>query len=233
MRTEEQIVYELMNIYHGGQVSNDNVISERLMRSFLRKHRARKIPKFSTYGLTITDECFQHVGTIFLEKTKYYYEKKIPAVIYMDAHGIMVTKNEKEIPVMDRMAFRSSLKNILNKNFPKATMHGDLLILFPGKINECQVDTSSDMGLLLKAFDDEIKSFNDNEKVSIDLSAVLYDPSQAQSYDWTKDPYPCPSEIIDEITISTTQTDLGLMLRQYIDNNVNNISEKQPSNEEI
>lgn len=231
MRTEEQVVYQLLHIYHGGQVSNDNVVGERLMRDFLRKHRATKINKFSKGGLIITDECFQYVGNITMEKGKYYFEKNIPPLIFLEGNGILLSKNDVDIPVMDRSSFRASLRNILNKHFPKASMMGNQLILFPGSIDLCNISLESEMGSLISEFDKEIKSFNDNEKVTVDLHAVLYDPSQAKDYDWTKDPWPTPSEIIDEITTSTTQRDLNLMLRQYVDNNVNNVADKVETNE--
>ncbi|RZV56997.1 MAG: hypothetical protein EX254_10490, partial [Flavobacteriaceae bacterium] len=90
MRSEEQIVDQLLNIYHGGDLSNDNNVNERLMRDFLRKHRASNMIKFTSQGMTVTSECFQPLGTVELEKeTSGDFSRPMPAIILLNYHGII------------------------------------------------------------------------------------------------------------------------------------------------
>ena len=220
MRTEEQIVYELMNIYHGGEITNDTQIDERLMRGFLRKHRASKISKATFEGLTVPSEIFQRLGTVTLEKNEFGdYEVDLPALLRLQGHGINIYKTNYSLPVISREGFRLSKRNIINKSFPKATLFSNKLIIYPGNSDLCNADATSEKEVAVKAFADEIAEFDDNEKITVEVEAVLYDPGQAPDYDWTSDPYPCMSEIIDELTTSTLARDLNLMIRQFVDQN--------------
>ena len=236
MRTEEQIVYQLLNIYHGGSVSNDNVVNERLMRSFLRKHRASKLYKFSKNGLFISSEVFQSIGNIVCEKVtgKNDYVYQLPALIYLDGYGIRLFKDEYAIPVVTRNNYRLSKMNIINSGFPKATIVQQNLNVFPGiDQSTCRTDSESLKEQTVAKFAIEIAEFNDNERITVEVEAVLYDPDDGDQYDWTSDPYPCPSEIVDQLTTSAAAKDLNLMIRQFVDQNVNAKEDKVEINEGV
>lgn len=219
MRTEEQIVYEILNTVHGGQVSGDDTISERLVRSFLRKHRASKLAAHYAAGMNLDDFIFQSLGALEFQKIKDLdYRVQLPAIInFPNNYGIRLSKNGYYIPVVDRHAFELSKKNIVNKSSPKATMDGHFLTLYVGYTDLCNFFADSEKELAVAQLKTELEEIDDVAKVTTDVSAVLYDPGEGLSYDWTRDPYPCPSEIIDKVTTSTLARDLDLMIRTQSD----------------
>jgi len=216
MKTEEQIVYDLQNIISGGRVSADDVTSERLVRSFLRKYRASKMHTFFSKGKNPADYVFQSLGELELVGNGFENEfsASLPAIIHFSGYsGIRISKNRLSIPVLNEEAFELSLANEINKSQPKAKIDGNTLTVFSGLINSCDYHSSSLAQKVVAAFNLESTTVSDELKICVDAKAVLYDPSEALNYDWTKDPYPCPSEIIDQIETSTLDRDFELMIR--------------------
>lgn len=228
MRTEEQIVYEILNIVHGGKVSNDDVISERLIRSFLRKHRASKLYEKYSKGMDVDDFIFQSLGEVeFNLSSNDNYISKLPALINLELNqGVRVNKDGFWIPVVDRTSFSLSKKNIINKSFPKATFNGNSMLIYPGHLDSCNFFDNSEKENVVSLFKKEILTIDDNPKIYAEVEALLYDPDSAPGYDWTKDPWPSPSEIIDKLTTSTLARDLELLIRSSGDNIPNSKSDK-------
>lgn len=234
MRTEESIVDELLNIYYGGEFTQDDDVNERVVRAFLRKHRASRLSYFTIEGQTVGSECFQELGTLTVERgTDGEYAVILPPLILLDYHGIIVQKDGHIIPVTDYFPYRLSKKNYFNKAFPKAAIRGHKLLVWPGIKDLCKQDASSEVYQTVSAFADEIAEFDDNEKITVQVDAVLYNPDDAPGYKWTESPYPCPSEIIDYLTTATASKDLQLMIRQHVDENINNLDDKVRTNEAV
>ncbi len=227
MKTEQQIVYDLLNIVHGGEVSNDNVYSDRLIRSFLRTHRASKMNTFYHKGLSVNDIVFQDLGTLELKKSGNDYSVETPAFInFENNQGVYVTKFGYNIPIMDSEAFDLSKMNFYNNSKPKAKFEYNKLIVFAGCIDECNFLESSLKTKAVKQFVKEYNETDDEPHIFVNVRAVLYDPGDQPGYDWTKDPYPCPSEIIDKIETSTLSRNLDLMIRMKGDQVGNAMSDK-------
>lgn len=224
MRTEEQIVYELLNILYGGKVSNDDYASERLVRSFLRKHRASKINTYYSEGAIIEDVCFQKLENVQFEIVKDLdYKASIPAIVnFKQNFGIRIIKDGYSIPVVRKEAFELSKKNIINKTTPKATIFGNTALIYVGSNDLCNFLEASEKEVLVNSFQEQIAEFDDVAKITADLEVVLYDPDSDPTYDWTTTPYPAPSEIIDQLTTSTLARDLGLLIREKADTLINN-----------
>lgn len=219
MRTEVQIVYDLLNIVHGGRVSADDVISERLVRSFVRKHRASKVNMFFNSGASIADYMFQSLGNLeFKQKDEFEYSSIIPAVINFEKNfGIKISKERFSIPIVTSESYELSLSNPINRSSPKAKLDGQELTIFIGKLDSCNFLESSLHNKVVKSFNEEAKEIDDESKIYALVRAVLYDPSQGLNYNWTRDAYPCPSEIIDQIETSVLARDFDLMIRQRPD----------------
>lgn len=223
MRTEEEIVYDILNVVHGGNVSNDDQISERLVRNFLRKHRAAKLVSYMDRGWSVDDYVFQSLGTLLLEKTGSDYNVPMPALINFDNNeGVKLSKSGYVVPLLNEEAFELSKTNIINKSSPKATFDGQNLKVYVGNIDSCRFLLESPKEIAVTAFNEEIAQTDDNPKIYLDVRAVLYDPEQGKDYDWTRHPYPCPSEIIDQLTTSTHARDLNLLIRKESDKVPNN-----------
>lgn len=219
MRTEEQIVYDLMNILAGGRVSADDVTSERLMRSFLRKHRASKMVTYFNKGKNVADYVFQPLGNIeFKLSESLEFSTMIPAIInFDDSLGIKLSKNRLVIPVVDEESFELSLHNPINKSHPKAKLDGNQLTVYIGDLNKCDYLPNSLAQQITRQFLSECGQIDDEPKIYVNVKAVLYDPEQGVDYDWTKTPYPCPSDVIDSIETSTLSRDFELMIRRLPD----------------
>lgn len=217
MRTEEEIVYEVREIVHGGEISSDSVIGERLIRSFLRKHRASKLYTFYKKGLTVSDIVVQELGLIDLDKINdTEYSKKLPAIINFDSNmGIFIDKENFNIPVLSSYKYFKSKYNILNSTLPKAKFSRDEIVVYIGKTDSCNFDEDAPKETAVKQFVEEAGS--PSSKVYVNIQCVLYDPSEGKDYDWTRDPWPCPSEIIDMLTTSTLSRDLNLMINAHSD----------------
>jgi len=219
MRTEEEIVYDLLNIVSGGRVSNDDTVSERLVSSFIRKHRAAKLNKFFNKGMNIDDYVFQSLGEIELnEVSENMFSAEIPALIHFEnAMGIKIRKNDFRISVLGDEEFQLALSNLINKSTPKAKLNGQILTVFKGYSDSCDFYPDSPKEKTVALFDKETAVTDDVKKISVQIEAVLYDPKSAPGYDWTKDPYPCPSEIIDQIETSVLARDFDLLIRTRSD----------------
>lgn len=219
MRTEEQIVYEILNIVYGGKVSDDNEISPRLVQSFLRKHRASKLATYYSKGMNVDDFLFQNIGPVEFDLVKDLdYKSEVPALINFPLnYGIRLSKEGYYIPVVDRFAFELSKNNIINQSSPKATMDGSAITIYIGYSDPCNFLDTSSKEIATNKFVEESESIDNVPKIYADLSAVLYDPEDAPGYDWSRDPYPCPSDIIDQLTTSTLARDMELLIRQQSD----------------
>lgn len=219
MKTEEEIVYDILNIVHGGRVSADNVISERLIRSFLRKHRASKMYEFFNKGMSLYDYVFQDLGDLefeIIEENE--FKVSVPAVInFKENFGIKISKNRFPITVLNQEEYELALSNPINKTHPKANLQGSVLTIYKGEPNSCDYHATSPKEKTVETFNLEASEVDDVSKITANVKAVLYDPSNAPSYDWTKSVYPCPSEIIDKIETSTLARDLDLLMRTTAD----------------
>ena len=215
MGTEEQLVYELLSTITGGQVSNDDKYSERLMRSFIRKHRAAKLVEYYALGMDLDDYIFQNVGLLQLDKVKNLdFKCKIPQLIHFsNNYGLRLHKNDYFIPVVDKHAFELSKLNIINKSIPKATVNGNELTVYVGYSDFCNFFENSSKEIAVKELIAESEVIDDVPKIYCELEAILFNPDDALNYDWTRDVFPCPPEIFEKITTSTLARDLDLMLR--------------------
>lgn len=215
MRTEEQIVYDVMNIAAGGRISADDVVSERMVRSWLRKYRASKMYMFFNKGAQISDYVFQSLGDLEFNQTgEFEYATTLPALINFDGNfSVKITKSRLNIPLLEEEEYELALSNPINKTFPKAKIEETLLTLFIGKPDSCNYLSSSPKEKVVAMFNEEALKIDDVPTVVANVKAVLYDPDQGLNYNWTRTPYPCPSEIVEQIETSTLARDFDLMIR--------------------
>jgi hypothetical protein len=214
METEEEIVYSIIETVKKGTLSDDSRLDERIIRNFLRIYRASSIAKNSMNGLIISDECFQYLGELEFSYLKpKQFTRDMPKTIRLaDNFGLMFEKNGENIPIVNSEAFNLGLKNIINGKLPKAKLLGDKATIYIGtKIMTCCGIVPSD-NLIINDFIDELLD-TAGLKIKIDVHAILDNPDHAPGYDWTNDPYPCPSELIEEIKSKILQKEFNLILQ--------------------
>lgn len=183
MNTEKHIVYEIFNALRKHEHNNDEPVSERLMRGYVKSFRGDLIRKYSKNGININDECRQTMSLILIKNGKNIYSAKIPKTIRLDNNsGISVLGPGVVIPVVDNEQFELSKRNPFGRKNPFCkTVHDDLTVYIP------DLSTCTEYGTPLYNF---IQSHSKN----IAVTAVFADPSDVPGYDWENDIYPFPAE---------------------------------------
>jgi hypothetical protein len=228
METEEQIVYAIIETVKKGNLSDDNRINERLIRKLLASYRASAIAKSSSMGITISDESFQYLGNVRFDflKTR-QFQATLPKLIMLNNNfGLYFEIDGENIPVLSSEEFNLSLKNVLNGKLPKAKKLGEKFVVYAGEyiiVNNKQKPVKNN---IIDYFNSQINT-NQNTHVNLDVFGILDDPSNAPGYDWTKDPYPCPSELIPGIKTEIYSKEFNLILSIKSDKVTNSNDEEQ------
>lgn len=218
METEEQIVYSIIETAKKGNLSDDNRINERLIRAYLKPYRASAIARATAMGLVITDECFQYLGELRFDLSKSKeFTRVLPKMILLKSNfGIRFEVAGENIPVLNSEEYSLSLKSLLNGKLPKAKLTSTKATIYTGEylvINGRQKPKSN---FTIDEFQNQIRD-NKNEFISIDVYGVLDNPDDGLDYDWTTTPYPCPSELIEEIKTKILSKEYNLILNLKVD----------------
>jgi hypothetical protein len=209
--TEESIVYQLLSTIRASELSNDETITERRLRSFLRTHRAEAIYKNTAKGLLASDEYFQEIEVGLIQINTREWVTIVPEIIQLpDNFGIkFLTAGFTNIPVIGEEYYHLSKKNIINKHLPAAKIEGLKLTLRLPEISPYAMNGGSNGESLI----DCIKRNND----SMRLKVILDNPDDQPGYDWTTSPYPVPNELIQTIKDSIFRKELSITLETKSD----------------
>lgn len=218
METEEEIVYSIIETAKKGNLSDDNRINERLVRGFLKSYRASAIAKASTMGITITDECFQYLGNLRFDYVRSkQFQRQLPKMILLNNNfGVYFEISGENIPVLNSEEFSLSLKSLLNGKLPKAKMTSNKATVYIGEYLIVNGKRKPKQNVII----DDLylqTSQNSNSFINIDVSGVLDNPDHAPDYDWTTSPYPCPSELVEEIKTKILAKEFNLILNVKVD----------------
>lgn len=213
METEEQIVYSIIETVKKGNLTDDNRINERLIRAFLKKYRASSIAKRSSMGLTITDECFQYLGNLKFDYFKSrQFERVLPKMILLNSNfGIRMEILGENIPVLNSEEYALSLKTLLNGKLPKAKLTGSKATIYVGEYLIINGKSKPKKNFIIDEFKSQI-ALNSNSHIEVEVYGVLDNPDHALDYDWTSTPFPCSSELIEEITYKILAKEFNLIL---------------------
>ena len=220
MGTELELVYSILETVNKGILSDDDKIDERVVRSFVRTYRASSIAKYSMQGFTISDECFQYLGLVpFTFLKDKHFSFTAPKIIRLkDNFGIQVSKNGINIPLVNSEAFDLSLKNVINGNLPKGKFLSNKATIFIGKKITTTCGEKPSANEAIDDFENDLIE-SEGQQIFVDVYAVLEDPDDAPGYDWTKDSFPCPSELVEEIKKRIFTTEFQITLYAKPDNN--------------
>jgi hypothetical protein len=222
IKTEEQIVYQILNTVRGAQINNDEPVSERLIRSYIQEQRAAILYNKFFYGMTITDEVFQFITLNSFEiVSPTELKHALPHFISFEENfGLKMSKYGEYIPIIGSEEFRSTIKTNYGKAQVKATVENNYLKLYKGNKNCCINDTSIQVTL--------INHFQSN-KPSAELQIVLVNPSDDINYDWTKTPFPFPPEYIESLIRNILSVKFNIIIStgsdKIGDNNAENFKE--------
>lgn len=209
--TEESIVYQLLNTIRASELSNDETITERRMRSFLRSHRAEAIYKATRMGILASDEYFQQVDLALNQLNSVEWTGEIPDIVQLpENYGTkLMSYGFENVPVISEEYYYLSKKNIVNKYLPMAMIEGLTL-----KVRIPQVSPyAMNSGLAGISLIDCLKRNSNNMR----LKVILSDPDDGLNYDWTTSPYPVPNELIQTIKEGILRRELGIILETKSD----------------
>jgi hypothetical protein len=204
--TEESIVYQLLNSIRASELSNDETITERRIRSFLRTHRTQEIFKMSRGGLLAEDEFFQDVELTLNQINTYEWVGAVPDIVQLPNNfGIkFTTKGFTNIPVISEEYYHLSKKNIVNKFLPCAKVEGLELTLYIPTVSPYSMNNASIAESLYMCMKRNAEYFK--------LKVILDNPDDGIDYDWTTSPYPVPNQIIQTIKEGILRKEFSIIL---------------------
>lgn len=209
--TEESIVYQLLNTIRASELNNDETITERRLRSFLRTHRAEAVYKATKMGLLASDEYFQVVQLALTQINSVEWIGDVPDIIQLpENYGTkLMSYGFTNIPIIGEEYYYLSKKNIVNKHLPMAMIEDlKLKIRIPEKS-----PYAMNNGLEAESYLQCLKRNEDNMR----LRVILSNPDDGFEYDWTTSPYPVPNELIQPIKENILRKELSAILETKSD----------------
>lgn len=217
MITEEEIIASIVEtVTRLTSNQDDRINNERYLRSLLHKHRALVLQQYSMNGHMILDECFQYVGELEFEylRPRIYKIARVPKYIaFENRYGFYFEKNGVSIPVVGSDAFMLSKNSVVASITPKITADTPGFKLFVGDVGQC--GNYPPDNTLIQDFNWEIA--NNNNKVKAKFYAVLMNPDNALDYDFTIDPFPCPGDVLQNITQNILYREFNIILQAQAD----------------
>jgi hypothetical protein len=227
MKTEFEIVYDIINAVNGAEHNNDLPVHENLVRSMLRKYRADSIRKAYKDGHVVNDEAFQTktITTTLFTANPSGYELKgtLPQIIRMNNnYGMYLSYNEVELAIVDSFTYMNSKKNFRSQVYPFAKTDQSELVFYAGIHNSTNLTVGGEVYFVTNLIHDHIlaqKIANANNNttlpvtLNLKLKSILVDPDDGDFYNWETSPYPFPAERVNELESQIMVKEFGIILQ--------------------
>lgn len=202
--TEESIVYQLLSSIRASELNNDEVITERRIRSFLRTHRAIFISNSTFNGLLVTDTYFQPVELSFTQLNKNEWVSPVPDIIKLPNNfgTKFMTAGFTNIAIVPEENYHLSKKNPINKYVPSAKIENNVLTLRVPELSPYAINPNN-----------LIENCLIKNKERIMLSVILDNVDDGKGYDWTKSQYPVEPEIVQLIKDNILKREFSIILQ--------------------
>lgn len=208
MTTELSLVYSIIETLRESEYNNDEKLNERFVRSLIHQYRVDSLRKYSANGARFSDEVFQKKTLVLKQMNLLEYVVELPKIIRTNNdYGFYIEKNGIPIPINNSEAYRLYKKGF-SGFYPKAKTEQNTLTLFIGEENQC-TEENSELYLLMKFLKEGIEEAG---ALEIDLRAVLFNPEDADNYDWENDIFPFPAERIEEMRTQLMVKEYGIMI---------------------
>lgn len=208
MESEIKIVYGIINTVKR-QANDDMEISERLIRGYISNYRAKFISHNYEEGLEVPEECFQYIGYLdFVRMNDREFWRILPKIVRLkNNYGIMFEKNGYNIPIVTSEEYQLQKSNMITKWMPRAKFLGPKATIC---IGERKPDCAN-ADALNALFDLWPLDYSTPLKqISVDVNAILDNPDDAPGYNWKTDPFPFPSELIEDMQIQILAKEFGI-----------------------
>jgi len=130
--------------------------------------------------------------------------------------GIQFEVAGENLPVLNSEDYSLSLKSLLNGKLPKAKFINSKATVYIGEYIVVNGKNKPKQNILMDEFQSQI-SINSNAFVNVEVYGVLDNPDHDANYDWTSSPYPCPSELVEEIKTKILAKEFNLILNVKVD----------------
>jgi hypothetical protein len=172
MKTEKEIVYSILNSLRGGHSNNNDLISKRLIRSWMAAERANLLLQFTDSGRSVNEENFQSLSSKTFTLVSYnVYKKELPKIIYFNRRsGIIIRYNNEAVLMCTKSQDRNYQKDQYFKSVKRAWIIDNVMYVRIGA--------------------------GDTSTVDINIDAVLFYPGDEVDYNWETDSYPLQPELI-------------------------------------
>lgn len=222
MKTELELVYGIINVARNAEHNNDEAVPERLVRAFIRTHRADSLRKHYKNGHFVDDEVFQNIPIRMVKVSDNEYQYQLPKIIrFPENTGFYIEKTGVVIPIVESEQYNLQKKNDFSKNFLFCKTEEGLITLYVFNMTGNTLDATSDNAMFLQLLADDLYAqqvYNYNNPlaqlpigIDLNLHAVLLDPSDAPNYDWEVDMFPFPSERLVELENQVLAKEFGIM----------------------
>lgn len=235
MHTEREIIYGIWNIVRGGTINQDDKITERLLRSFLRIHRSKHISRNFNNGALVPDEVFQTLGSFEFTKISdfEFISSTLPKIVRLQHNaGIKANKDGYILSVLNSDEYNTAKVDRFDKHFPKLSFIDNKLKLYIGKKKQCS--TGSNFSLLNNTIDSFLNESLLKDTVTLNLEAVLVNTDDQPGYDFTESIYPFPDELVEDLINSVNAREFNFYLKVGSDETTEgreNLSEKNTREE--
>lgn len=198
MITEKEIVYSILNTIRGSHSENNEMISTRLIRSWIASERANLLLNFTDSGRSISEENFTDLPAIsFTKDSGNIYKAVLPKIIYLNRMtGIRISHNGEVVSMIRPSQNKSYETHYHLKEIRRAWNKGNTLFL--------RLPIS-------------------DPSVSISISAVLFYPSDSSLYSWERDVFPIQSELVNVLKQQVLQKE-QLIINDALNDKTNNFT---------
>jgi len=207
MVTEKEIVYSILNSLRGSHSSNNDMISERLIRSWINTERANLLLQFTDSGRSISQENYQNISIEFSKKQRDgYYKTKIPKILFFNRRsGIRIYYRGESVLMCTKTQNKNYEISPYLKEVQRCWVVGDYLY------------SKVDKGSML-------------QKGILDIDAVLFNPSDDSNYNWETDTYPLQGELVNVLKTTVLKNN-GNIINPSLNDTTNDFSQNNSEDE--
>lgn len=196
--TEQKIIYSLLETIRDSEHTDDDKMTEGVLRQFLYDYRNDAIKKM----YEVSEELYQKYQIGFKKIGREYVSEKFPDIIYGESRfGISIYDFDVLLPVVSK-------EEALNAQKSRFYKPPYIAYITNGQIH---VIVNSDILITLDQSKQYLLNLLNNQNAKLDISCILSDPSEGVGYDWTTSNFPFYAQAIKNVRQNILRQEFGIM----------------------